>query len=289
MNAGTPGNTEALQGTLARPGLGIPVVGVSYDTGAALAHAAADGLEVSLRVRTETPRVTGTNVLAEIPGSGSGVVLLGAHLDSVPAGPGVNDNGSGVATLLETAAALAGTQPARTIRFAFWDAEELGLVGSSSYVTRLPRDQLDDIESVINVDMVGSRNGGSFLFDGDGSSGFLPGPEGSGEIEAALHDAFRALDLPEAPADLDPGRTDSASFAEVGIPIGGVFSGADGAKTPEEADTFGGEAGEPYDPCYHQACDRAGDVDLQLATQLARAVALATATLAGLDTTSGKP
>jgi len=289
MNAGTVGSTEALQGTLARPGLGIPVVGVSFETGAALARAAAaHGLEVHLRVRAETPRVTGTNVLADIPGTGSGLVLLGAHLDSVPAGPGVNDNGSGAATLLEAAAALAGTHPERTIRFAFWDAEELGLIGSTSYVTRLPRDKLDDVEAVVNVDMVGSPNGGSFLFDGDGSSGFLPGPDGSGEIEAALHDAFRTLGLAEATADLELGRTDSAPFAEAGIAVGGVFSGADGAKAPREAEAFGGDAGRPYDPCYHRACDRARDVDVRLATELARAVALATATLAGVDTSAGK-
>jgi len=282
MNAGTAGNTSALQGTLARPGLTIPVVGVSFETGAELARAASTGgLELSLRVRTETPRVTGTNVLAEIPGTGDGVVLLGAHLDSVPAGPGVNDNGSGVAALLETAAALAEARPDRTIRFAFWDAEELGLIGSTSYVTRLPRDELDDIEAVVNVDMVGSPNGGSFLFDGDGSSGFLEGPDGSGEIEAALHAAFLALDLPEAPADLELGRTDSAPFAQAGIPVGGVFAGADGAKSPAEAETFGGAAGRPYDACYHRACDRVGGVDLRLAAQLARAVALATQALAG--------
>ena len=281
MNGGTPGNTNAVQGTLARPGTKIPVVGVSFETGAALARAAAARpLEVSLRVETETPRVTGTNVLAEIPGSGDGVVLLGAHLDSVPAGPGLNDNASGASTLLEVAAALADTHPKRTIRFAFWDAEELGLIGSSSYVTRLPKDQLDDIEAVVNVDMVGSPNGGSFVFDGDGSSGFLPGPDGSAEIEAAFERAFDSLHLPEAPADLELGRTDSAPFAEAGIPVGGVFSGADGAKSAAEARTFGGEAGEPYDPCYHQACDRVGDIDLELAANLARAVTLATASLA---------
>jgi aminopeptidase Y len=282
MNAGTPGNTNAVQGTLARPGTTIPVLSVSFDTGAALARAAAaTPLEVFLRVETELPRVTGTNVLAEIPGSGDGVVLLGAHLDSVPAGPGLNDNASGASTLLEVAAALADTHPERTIRFAFWDAEELGLIGSSSYVSRLPKDRLDDIEAVVNVDMVGSPNGGGFVFDGDGSSGFPPGPDGSEEIEAALERAFRALDLPAAPADLELGRTDSAPFAEAGIPVGGVFSGADGAKSPNEARAFGGEPGEPYDPCYHQTCDRLGDVDLELAANLARAVALATAALAG--------
>ncbi len=119
----------------------------------------------------------------------------------------------------------------------------------------------------MNVDMVGSPNGGSFVFDGDGSSGFLPGPDGSEEIEAAFERAFDALHLPEAPADLELGRTDSAPFAEAGIPVGGVFSGADGAKSASEAKAFGGEAGEPYDPCYHQACDRVGDVDLELAAE----------------------
>jgi Zn-dependent M28 family amino/carboxypeptidase len=277
FNAGTPGNTDALQGTLVRPGVPIPVVGVGFDDGAALAS---DRPTVGIRVRAEVRRVMGVNVLAEIPG-GDDVVLLGAHLDSVPRGPGINDNGSGVATLLATAAALRDAHPQKTIRFAFWDAEELGLHGSTAYVERLSDQARDAIDAVVNVDMVASPNGGLFIGDGDGSSGSEPGPPGSDEIEDAFHAAFRALGLPEAPADLDPQRTDLAPFVRAGIPGGGVFSGAEGRKTPEEASAFGGESGAVYDGCYHQACDRADSADARRAADLAGAVALAVRALAG--------
>ena len=277
FNAGTPGNTDALQGTLIQPGVPIPVVGVGFDEGAALA---AERPTVGIRVRAEVRHVTGVNVLAEIPG-GDGVVLLGAHLDSVPRGPGINDNGSGVATLLATAEALHDARPKKTIRLAFWDAEELGLHGSTAYVERLSDSARDAIEAVVNVDMVASPNGGLFIGDGDGSSGSEPGPPGSKEIEDAFQAAFRALGLPEAPADLDPQRTDLAPFVQAGIAGGSVFSGAEGRKTPEEASAFGGESGAAYDPCYHQACDRADAADARRAADLARAVALTVRALAG--------
>ena len=275
MNDGVPGHMGAIQGTLIRPAA-IPVLGVDFETGVRLA----DAKTVSLSAKTETEKTRADNVIADLPGPGNGIVLLGAHLDSVPAGPGVNDDGSGVATLLEVARALHGRPHTRTIRLAFWGGEELGLVGSTAYVTGLGKDKLRRIDDVVNLDMVGSENGGRFVFDGNGSSGGPPGPPGSGRIETALSAAFDALGLSSRPSALEPGRSDYAEFARRGIAIGGLFSGADGQKTAAEAKTFGGEAGSAYDDCYHRPCDRADHVDVTLATDMARAAAIAALALA---------
>jgi Zn-dependent M28 family amino/carboxypeptidase len=275
MNDGIRGHEGAIQGTLIRPAR-IPVLGVDFDTGVRLAKANT----VSLSAKTETEKTQADNLIADLPGTGEGIVLLGAHLDSVPAGPGVNDDGSGVATLLEVARALRGRGHAHTIRLAFWGGEELGLVGSTAYVNALPKDELHWIDDVVNLDMVGSENGGRFVFDGNGSSGGLPGPPGSGRIETALSAAFDALGLSSRPIALEPGRSDYAAFAQRGIAIGGLFSGADGVKTASEAKTFGGDAGSAYDDCYHRGCDRADHVDVGLATDMARAAAIAALALA---------
>jgi len=275
MNDGLPGHEGAIQGTLIRPAR-IPVLGVDFETGVRLAHANT----VSLSAKTETEKTRADNLIADLPGTGDGVVLLGAHLDSVPAGPGVNDDGSGVATLLEIARALHVRDHARTIRLAFWGGEELGLVGSTAYVNALPKDELDRIDDVVNLDMVGSENGGRFVFDGNGSSGGPPGPPGSGRIETALTAGFDALGLSSRPIALEPDRSDYAEFARRGIAIGGLFSGADGQKTAAEAKAFGGEAGSAYDDCYHRPCDRADHVDVALAAEMARAAAIAALALA---------
>jgi Zn-dependent M28 family amino/carboxypeptidase len=192
----------------------------------------------------------------------------------------VNDDGSGVATLLEVARALHGRPHTRTIRFAFWGGEELGLVGSTAYVTGLGKDELRRIDDVVNLDMVGSGNGGRFVFDGDGSSGGPPGPGGSARIEQALTQAFEKLGLASTQIALEPDRSDYAAFAQEGIAIGGLFSGADGLKTPAEAKAFGGKVGSAYDPCYHRPCDQADRVDVGLATDMARAAAIAALLLA---------
>ena len=144
------------------------------------------------------------------------------------------------------------------VRFAWWGAEEAGLVGSTFYVNDLVAnapDELADIEMYLNFDMVGSPNYGLFRYDGDGSDFGLVGPDGSDEIEAPL----RALLLRDVriPSEASPfnGRSDYQAFIVNGIPAGGLFTGAEGVKTAAQAAKWGGTAGVAYDPCYHSACD----------------------------------
>jgi Zn-dependent M28 family amino/carboxypeptidase len=207
------------------------------------------------------------NIIGETPGGrGDRVVVVGAHLDSVLAGPGINDNGSGSATILEIAEEMAelGIAPTNKVRFAFWGAEESGLLGSEYYVSQLSPRQIKNIAVNLNFDMVGSPNYVRFVYDGDGSATPLAGPNGSKTIEQVFLDYFGGA--PTKPTAFD-GRSDYGPFIAVGIPAGGLFTGAEGIKTAEEAATYGGTAGEPYDPCYHLACDTYDGTNTALARQ----------------------
>ena len=243
--------------------LDIPVVSATQADGAALA-ATIPGL--TMRVTTETFRgiATTSNVLAELPGKNDdNVVMSGAHLDSVNAGPGINDNGSGSAALIEIAENMGKVRPQNTVRFAWWGAEESGLVGATHYVNSLSQVELDRIALYLNYDMIGSPNHVFFIYDGDDSDGVGagPGPDGSAQIERTYEEFFEMRGLPYKGTDFS-GRSDYGPFIAVGIPSGGLFTGAEGIKTPEEAALWGGTAGDQYDPCYHLACDTFDNVNL---------------------------
>jgi aminopeptidase Y len=216
-----------------------------------------------MRLKTDTFRGTATtsNILAETPrGNANHVVMVGAHLDSVNAGPGINDNGSGSAAILETAVQMAKVKPRNKVRFALWGAEEANLVGSAYYVNNLQQAERDRIALYLNFDMIGSPNHVFFVYDGDDSdaTGAGPGPAGSDLIEKAFELYYGVRRLPIKGTDFD-GRSDYGPFIAAGIPAGGLFTGAEGVKTAEEATRWGGTAGVAYDPCYHQACDTYGN------------------------------
>lgn len=214
-----------------------------------------------LRLRTETFRGIATtyNLFAETRGGDpNNVVMVGAHLDSVNAGPGINDNGSGTAAILETAEQMAKVKPRNKVRFALWGAEESGLVGSIYYVNNLSQAERDQIALYLNFDMIGSPNHVFFVYDGDDSDavGAGPGPAGSAQIEDLFEQYYGERGIPYKGTDFT-GRSDYGPFiaAGVDIPSGGLFTGAEGIKTANEAALWGGTAGIAYDPCYHQACD----------------------------------
>ena len=242
--------------------LDIPVTSVTQAVGAELA--ATRGLTLHVVTSTLRGNATTYNVLAETrTGNDSNVVMAGAHLDSVNAGPGINDNGSGSAALLEVAEQMAKVAPGNTVRFAWWGAEESTLVGSTRYVTGLTAEQRSRIALYLNFDMVGSPNPVFFVYDGDDSdaTGAGPGPAGSDRIEKTFEAFYAQRKVPFKGTDFS-GRSDYGPFITAGIPSGGLFTGAEGVKTAEEAGIWGGTAGRPYDPCYHQACDRLANVDL---------------------------
>ncbi len=248
----------ALNGTLgATFTLDIGVTGVTQAVGQQLA--ATPGLEMRLKTDTFRGEATSYNVLAESQdGDPANVVMVGAHLDSVNAGPGINDNGSGSAAILETAVQMKKVKPRNKLRFALWGAEESGLVGSTYYVANLSAAERAKIALYLNFDMIGSPNHVFFIYDGDDSDGVgaPPGPAGSAEIEKVFEGFFTQRGLPFKGTDFS-GRSDYGPFIAVGvdIPSGGLFTGAEGIKTAEEAALWGGTAGQQYDPCYHLACD----------------------------------
>ncbi len=200
--------------------------------------------------------------------------MVGAKLDSVNAGPGIQDNGSGSAAILEIAIQMKNVNPSNKIRFAWWGAEESGLLGSEFYVDNLTTTELDNIALYLNFDLIGSPNFVRFVYDGDGSVFGLAGPEGSGAIEALFAGHYSAQGLPFEPTDYGTtGRSASSTFAFEGIPIGGIFTGAESIKTPEQAAIYGGTAGAQYDPCYHLACDTFDNISLEALDQNSDAAA----------------
>ncbi|MFI9504156.1 M28 family metallopeptidase [Nocardia sp. NPDC052566] len=253
FNEGQPGRTDAFSGTLGGPGFTIPVVGTSFAIGEDLNSPA--NTVVKLKTDTESTTRKTSNVIAESrTGNADKVVMSGAHLDSVLAGPGINDNGSGSAGQLEVALRMAQLPTKNKVRFAWWGAEELGLLGSQHYVTALSEADRAKIALYLNFDMIGSPNFAYKIYDGSA------GPAGSVEIEKTFARYFDFLRIPHVSTPLD-GRSDYGPFIAVGIPSGGLFTGAEGIKTPEEQQMFGGEAGKPYDACYHSACDTKDNIN----------------------------
>ena len=279
FNEGQAGRTDAFNGTLGEPSVGIPVVGAAFAVGEELAAG-----DVMARVFVDAiSEIRNTsNLIAETPGGRDDrVVVVGAHLDSVQEGPGINDNGSGSAALLEMALRLAemGVEPVNQLRFAWWGAEEVGLLGSQAYVDNLSARDIKDIAVNLNFDMIGSPNFARFVYDGDGSATDIAGPNGSGNIEQVFLDYFADQSLPVEPTAFD-GRTDYGPFIAVGIPAGGLFTGAEGIKTVEQEAIYGGIAGEPYDPCYHLACDTYDNNNDEALDQMSDAAAHAVFTFA---------
>ena len=258
FNQGNDPTREGLiVGTLLPDGAGvtIAVVGASFANGSALAQAGS-----SATIIVPPPEnVTQYNVIAESrDGTPNNVVMVGAHLDSVQAGSGINDNGSGSAAILETALQMAKVKPRNKLRFAWWGGEEAGLIGSTAYVAGLSAAERAKIALYLNFDMVGSPNHVFFVYDGDNSDGVgePAGPAGSAQIEKVFEQFYTERGIPFKGTDFS-GRSDYGPFIAVGvdIPAGGLFTGAEGVKTAEEAVLWGGTAGQQYDPCYHLACD----------------------------------
>ena len=275
-NDGSPGRTAPISATLIGSS-SIPVMVVSSDVASELASLAQLGpVQVRIVMTVATTLVRAASVIADLPGRKKGVVLLGGHLDSVANGPGINDNGSGSAVILEIARQARRLQirPKRGLRFAFWGAEEVGLIGSTAYVASLRTTQRAQIRDVLNLDMVGSRNFGRLVYAGEGQ------PRGSNAIENAFRAYFAGRGLPVEEVGLG-GGSDHAAFARAGIPVGGLFTGADELKSAELAQRFGGEAGRSFDSCYHKSCDTVANIDIRILEQMADAAAVVAVRLAG--------
>ncbi|MEV3909036.1 M28 family metallopeptidase [Streptomyces canus] len=211
----------------------------------------AAGFTTTVQQFTSSGR-TGYNLIADWPGGDTNqVVMSGSHLDSVTAGAGINDNGSGSAAVLETALAVsrAGYQPTKHLRFAWWGAEELGMVGSRSYVNGLSTANRSRISGYLNFDMIGSPNPGYFVYDDDPA------------IEKTFKAYYAGLGVPTEIETEGDGRSDHAPFKNAGVPVGGLFSGADYVKTAAQAAKWGGTSGLAFDRCYHSSCDTTANIN----------------------------
>ncbi|ALE81487.1 aminopeptidase [Pseudonocardia sp. AL041005-10] len=265
--AGTPGydaTVDYVAGVLRAAGFDVTTP--TYDAG--------DGREL----RNVVARTRG--------GDPARIVLAGAHLDSVRAGPGINDDGSGIAGLLAAATAL-GPQPGvgATVSFGFWGSEEDDLQGSTGYVRSLSEEEREHHLLYLNADMLGSPNGGYFVQGGRGEDDEERGPSGSGVVASVLAEELAAAGAPQ-PETIGLYGDDDGPFAEVGIPVAGAVTGDEDTKSRSQAQLWGGEAGRAYDGCYHSACDRIGNVDTVKLDRYTRAIA---ATLARFADATQRP
>ncbi|MFJ6756999.1 M28 family metallopeptidase [Streptomyces sp. NPDC091273] len=225
----------------------------------------AAGFTTTLQTFTSSG-ATGYNLIADWPGGDPNSVLMsGSHLDSVTAGAGINDNGSGSAAVLEAALAVsrAGLQPTKHLRFGWWGAEELGLIGSKYYVNNLPAAEKAKLSGYLNFDMIGSPNPGYFVYDDDPT------------IEQTFKNYYAGLGIPTEIETEGDGRSDHAPFKNAGIPVGGLFSGADYTKTAAQAQKWGGTSGQAFDRCYHSSCDSLSNINDTALDRNADAIAYA--------------
>ncbi|HEU5324294.1 MAG TPA: M20/M25/M40 family metallo-hydrolase [Candidatus Limnocylindria bacterium] len=244
------GAAEIYRPTLIDPGgITLPVVSATGDAVQALRRAGGE----TARVVTDTRRDPSTfrNVVATL-GSGSSVLVIGAHLDSVLDGPGINDNGSGVAAVLEVARGLQqhGVPDGWRVVIGLWGAEEFGDIGSRAYADAAG----DGVEAYLNLDMAGSLNGATLVYD---DADAAPGSERLTELYGTW---LTAQGEPYQPVDLS-GSSDHASFTALGIPTGGLFSGA--SETGPASRPGASASGPVPDPCYHLACDDLDNVDIE--------------------------
>ncbi|KAF3909486.1 hypothetical protein AA313_de0203418 [Arthrobotrys entomopaga] len=263
-NAGVAGAVAAviynndvgeLSGTLGTPREHhVATFGISDAAGRkALEYLAGGGvIEASAYIDATVDVIRTRNVIAQtVLGDQENCVMLGGHSDSVEEGPGVNDDGSGSMTLLEIAVQLAKFSVNNCVRFSWWSGEEEGLLGSTWYATHLTDEENLKIRLFMDYDMLASVNFAYQIYNATDAEG---DPRGSEELRNFYVDGYKELGVNYTFIPFD-GRSDYVGFIEAGIPAGGIATGAEGVKTAEEVEMFGGWEGKWYDPCYHQLCD----------------------------------
>ncbi|KAJ3550933.1 hypothetical protein NMY22_g128 [Coprinellus aureogranulatus] len=280
-------DAEPISGTLGAPsrpqGPYVPSAYISGLNGKAFIASIEAGTEVIANIRVQSiveDRITANVIATTKEGDRENVIVAGAHSDSVPAGPGLNDDGSGSMGILEVALSLAKFNGVKNaVRFIWWSAEEFGLIGSEYHVEHLSDEARQKVALYLNFDMIASPNAGYFVFDGDGDETGVPGPPGSEAIESLYRAYFDRHNITTGSAVFG-GSSDYQPFVDVGIPSGGLMTGASGIKTAEGAQLWGGEAGIAYDICYHQRCDVIENLNVDAWERNSKAVAHSIATYA---------
>ncbi|KAF2853524.1 Zn-dependent exopeptidase [Plenodomus tracheiphilus IPT5] len=259
-----PGSVNGGLGPPPRPeGPYVATVSLPQADGLALVSQIQGGatVEATLDVLTDVQVITTNNVLATTKcGDKSNQLALGAHTDSVGAGPGINDDGSGTVGILNVAKSLAKYNVKNAVTFGFWSGEESGLLGSTYFVESLSPAEALKIRAYLNFDMIASPNFVHQIYDGDGSAYGLSGPAGSAQIESFFEGYFERKNVPSNATEFN-GRSDYGPFLDANIPAGGTTTGADEIKTEAEQAIWGGVAGEILDQNYHQAADTVENLD----------------------------
>lgn len=251
------------------------------------------GLEPVEQAFTNRSGAQGCNVIAEVKGkSEEEVIMIGSHYDSVLFGPGINDNASGVAIVLDIITAIRqnGIVPEKTLRFAFWDSEETGVEGSPFYYKSLSEADKKQIAAYLNIDMMASKGGEIQISDADASTvdakleeltksgadeeamemmkafyGSIKFAEGSGELEQLVKDAYAQVGASVVDDLSFVMNSDTAPFfAEVptiGISVVKIIS-----ETNEDGDDI-----ISFAPCYHQSCDDINNIDNTILEQCLKA------------------
>jgi aminopeptidase Y len=270
-NAGKAGAIAAIiynnekgdvHGTLGTPSPNhVATFGISQKFGEKTVDKLKDGQKVDaiVYIDGEVRTIMTSNIIAQTSGGDQdNCVMLGGHSDSVPEGPGINDDGSGSISVLEVALRLTDFRINNCVRFAWWAAEEEGLLGSNFYVASLTEEENKRIRLFMDYDMMASPNYAYQIYNASNEGN----PEGSGDLKQLYIDWYEKQGLNYTLIPFD-GRSDYDGFIRGGIPAGGIATGAEGVKTEDEEAMFGGKAGDWYDPCYHQLCDDTSNVDLE--------------------------
>jgi Zn-dependent M28 family amino/carboxypeptidase len=251
----------------------VPTVGITQGQGEALLAQLQAGVRISIVLNSEAKLTTSYNVIAETKqGDHNNVIHVSGHSDSVTAGPGINDNGSGTNSLLEIATQLTNFTVNNAVRFSWWTAEEAGLLGAEYYVKQLSQAEKEKIRLLLDFDMMASPNYAYQIYDGDGSAFNLTGPPGSAEAEHEFAAWFDSQGLNHTEIEFD-GRSDYGPFLEAGIAAGGIAGGAEALKTQKEFEMFGGGAGVPFDVNYHEDGDTVNNLNLDAWIVFTRAIA----------------
>ncbi|MBY0097139.1 M28 family peptidase [Mesobacillus maritimus] len=216
-NSGTSNNVG-----VADPGQNIPAVTLTRAQGQALVEQLEGGpVQATVKVTgSGYTEKTSYNVIAKMKphkNKDTGqVVLVGAHHDSVPGGPGANDDASGVSAVLELARVIAKMPTDTELRFVTFGAEEKGLLGSYHYAGSLSEAEADRIVAHFQMDMIGARDaggdhpaGGLIMYTIDGKKNLVT------DLASAAG-ARTAADYPIPYGQL--GRSDHQPFHELGIP-----------------------------------------------------------------------
>lgn len=251
----------SLGGTLGTPDVNhIATFGMSSEEAAPYVEKLQNGTSIdgSAYIDAVVESIKTTNIVAQTKGGDQeNCVMLGGHSDSVAEGPGINDDGSGTLSLIEVATQLSKYKVNNCVRFAWWAGEEEGLLGSDYYVSQLSKEENLKIRLFMDYDMMASPNYAYQVYNATDAAN----PVGSEALRNLYTEWYKSHHLNYTYIPFD-GRSDYDAFIKNGIPGGGIAAGAEGVKTAEEAQMFGGKAGDWFDPCYHQLCDDVSNLAL---------------------------